>query len=220
MADNDRVRQAVTREVNWYASMTVPAATADVEVFARVEQLRPRLLDDFVLRIDAEIRVFAVARNFPRLHGKLAENGSTSSTLVNMPVFVKLPNLAAFEDLLSIRHQIETSSTGVRSGRVSSSGILTLNVYYQSTASLNGTVTEFQHGRPLRGSQLTLLSFEDESVLTTTTAGSDGKYVFYDVRPGTYKVEVAAADYETQVQVAVINYRDTVDFVLHRKLDA
>ena len=137
-----------------------------------------------------------------------------------MPVFVKLPNLATFEDILSIRHQIETNSTRIRSGRVSASGVLALNVTYQSTASLNGTVTEFQHGKPLRGGQLALLGYDDGSVLATTTTGSDGKYVFYDVRPGTYRVEVTAADYETEVQVAVINFRDTVDFVLHRKLDA
>lgn len=219
MAENERVRQEVSREVNWYASMTVPSTTMEVDVFARAESLKPHLLEEYVLRIDTQIRVFAVVRGKDQNRGKIFTDSNNSSTLVSMPVFVRLPNLAAFGDILSIRHQIELSNASVRSGRVSVSGLLNIIVNYQSTASLNGRVTEFQHGRPLRDSQLSLLNYDDRNVLTTTTTGSDGRYVFFDLKPGTYLVEVTATDYETEEQVAVVSFRDTVDFVLHRKLN-
>ena len=219
MAENEQVRQEVSREVNWYASLTMPRDTTEVDVFARSESLKPHLLEEYMLRIDTQIRVFAVARGNDPNRGEIFSGSNNSSSLVSMPVFVKLPNLAAFEDILSIRHQIESTSASVRSGRVSVSGLLNLSVIYQSAASLNGRVTEFQHGRPLKGSQLSLMNYDNKSILATKTTGNDGKYVFSDLKPGTYLVEVAATDYETEVQVAVVSFRDTVDFILHRKIN-
>lgn len=219
MAENEQVRQEVAREVNWYASLTLPSATTEVDVFARTESLKPHLLEECVLRIDTQIRVFAVVKNKEQNRGEIFSGNNNSSALISMPVFVRLPNLVAFEDILSVRHQIESTSATVRSGRVFASGLLNLNVIYHSAASLNGRVTEFQHKRPLRGSQLSLLNYDDKSVMATATTDNDGRYVFSDLKPGTYLVEVAAADYETEVQVAVVNFRDTVDFILHRKLN-
>src|SRR5258708_2725912 len=69
------------------------------------------------------------------------------------------------------------------------------------TGSITGTVTDAS-GAVVRGDRVTRTNEGTGATLTTTT-GSDGVYNFSPVRIGSYKLDVSAANFKTEIQTHV-----------------
>lgn len=203
------IRRLDTKRLNWYGSITTGPGAGEPEIFARVESLEHRLLEEHILQINAAIRVFAVfgGGDYP----------GSYSTLVHAAAFMRLRPVAHPRDILSIRHRVDIAKVTVRPGRISVIGTLELEVEYLSPVSLDGRVTDFLTGQPVGGAKVTLLEMEGTRAVRETTTAADGTYTFADCDAGTYRVRVEADGYEPQEEIAVLLLRDTVNFVLYRR---
>ncbi|MDK2888960.1 MAG: hypothetical protein PWP72_1838 [Thermoanaerobacter sp.] len=80
-------------------------------------------------------------------------------------------------------------------------------------------VTAFATGQPVAGAKVLVLDMEQDKVLYETTTAADGSYAFEGIDAGTYRVRVEAPDYEPREEITVLFLRDTVNFVLHRRVE-
>jgi len=82
--------------------------------------------------------------------------------------------------------------------------VIEANLAYaqNSNANLSGTVTD-SSGAVIAGAQLTLSNTASKS---TSTYQSDdgGRYVFRDVEPGTYSLQVAKTGFQTTMQTGIV----------------
>ncbi|WP_027717011.1 carboxypeptidase-like regulatory domain-containing protein [Desulfovirgula thermocuniculi] len=203
------IRRLDTKRINWYGSITTRPGTGEPEIFARVESLEHRLLEEHILQVNAAIKLFAVfgSGDYPGGY----------STLVHASTFMRLRPVAHPRDILSIRHRVDIAKVTVRPGRISVIGTLELEVEYLSPVSLDGRVTDFLTGQPVGGARVILLEMENGRAVRETTTAADGTYAFADCDAGTYRVRVEAEGYEPQEEIAVLMLRDTVNFVLYRR---
>ncbi|WP_084062137.1 carboxypeptidase-like regulatory domain-containing protein [Desulfofundulus thermosubterraneus] len=213
------VRQITKKRINWYGSVTVHPAIAGVRIFPRVESLTHRVLENNVLQVQATIKLFAVAPPATDLPGQNGQGLHCFSSLVDTTTFIRLRPLAHSRDILSIRHEVGIEKTTMRPGRISVIGRLDIEVEYLSPVSLNGRVTAFATGQPVAGAKVQVLDMEQEEVLYETTTAADGSYAFEGIDAGTYRVRVQASHYEPREEIAVLMLQDTVNFVLHRRVD-
>ncbi len=215
MGKESAVRQQAGKKINWYGSLVVPSGVDEVEVLARVEDVRPQLLENSVLRVDVVARMFALlpARE------TLAEDRDGRRKLsknVDITSFIRLRHVNDFNDIVSVHHDITVDKVSARMGRVSVVGTLTLEVTYLSYVILEGTVREFPHNLPVRGALVSVMGMTGDEIIASDHTDRDGRYAFRDLSPGTYRVAVEAEGYESKDQVAVVMLHDRVNFTLHR----
>ncbi|WP_161486003.1 carboxypeptidase-like regulatory domain-containing protein [Desulfotomaculum copahuensis] len=220
MTDSGAVRQKALKEINWYGSVTAGLpVTSGLQVYARVESLAHRLLENGVLQVNAVIKLFAVPGSGKK-NGCFGQNGQPAVCFtgrVDTSTFIKLRPVKGPQDILSIRHRIKVEKTTARPGRISVIGSLKIEVEYLSPVSLNGRVTVFATGQPLKDAAIKVLDMNEERVLHETATGADGTYIFEGIETGTFLVHAEAEGFEPQEQIAVIMLQDTVNFVLHRR---
>jgi hypothetical protein len=186
-----------------------------VDVLARVENIRPRLLENSVLRVDVLIRMFVVLPE----EGVEMETGTARKKIVkdiDVSSFIQLRNVQDFDQIVSVHHEINVDRVSLRMGRVSTVGTLGLEVTYLGYVVLEGTVSEFPGGVAVRDAQVKVKDLDGGQVLFSTTTDREGKYVFNELGPGTYRVAVEAEGFEGAEQVAVVMLHDQVNFTLHR----
>jgi len=211
------MRHTAVKRINWYGTIPTAEAGAGMKVFPRVESLTHRLLENGVLQINAVIKLFAVPGAGGEPPPCREEARGCYTRVVETSTFIGLRALIEPADIISIHHQVKADKITVRPGRISVIGSLKIEVEYLSPVVLNGRVTVFAAGQPLKGATVKLLDMEGGGELHETVTGSDGAYLFEGIRAGTYLVRAEAPGFEPQEQVAVIMLRDTVNFVLHRK---
>jgi uncharacterized surface anchored protein len=215
MGKENTVRQVAKKEYNWYGSVGVPVGVDNVNVLARVESIRPRLLDNSVLRVDVLVRLFIIlpgnggAADHDPVRKKIAKD-------IDTIVFVQLRRVQDFDNVVSIHHRISVDKVSVRMGRVSVVGTLGLEVTYLGYVILEGMVSEFPRHAPVRGAAVYVKKLDGGEVLHSTTTDKNGHYVFNEIDPGTYRVVVEAEGYEVGEDVAVVMLHDEVNFILHR----
>jgi uncharacterized surface anchored protein len=215
MTKENTVRHVAKKEFNWYGSVGVPAGVDSVDVLARVENIRPRLLENSVLRVDVLIRMFVVLPE----EGVEMETGTARKKIVkdiDVSSFIQLRNVQDFDQIVSVHHEINVDRVSLRMGRVSTVGTLGLEVTYLGYVVLEGTVSEFPGGVAVRDAQVKVKDLDGGQVLFSTTTDREGKYVFNELGPGTYRVAVEAEGFEGAEQVAVVMLHDQVNFTLHR----
>lgn len=215
MTKENTVRQVAKKEINWYGSVMVPAGAENVDVLARVENTRPLLLENSVLRVDVLIRLFVVLPE----KGAQMETGTAGKKItkdIDVSSFIQLRNVRDFDQVVSVHHEIGVDRVSLRMGRVSTVGTLSLEVTYLGYVVLEGTVNEFPRGLAVPNAQVKVTDLDREQVLSSTTTNREGKYVFNELGPGTYRVLVEAEGFESDEQVAVVMLHDQVNFTLHR----
>ncbi len=220
MAGAKKIRQEVTKEFNWYGSVAVPRVMDSPQVYARVQSLRSRLVEESVLRVDAVIRAFIVG---DVKHHIIPENEKPAIRRINKDVetttFMKLRNVDSVRDIKSVRHKVNVNKVSFRGDRVSVIGDMTLVVTYLSSVVLEGTVVEFPKGSPVKGAAVKVKEINTGRLVSATTSGTDGSYAFAEMDPGTFMIEVEAENYQKEERVAVVMLKDNVDFILHRHVE-
>jgi uncharacterized protein (TIGR02145 family) len=78
---------------------------------------------------------------------------------------------------------------------------------------VNGYVTDTETGQPIPAAKVTVNPIND-----TTSTGIDGKYLFKNLIPGNYEVEVSKAPYAKDRRSAIVVSADNteIDFELHK----
>ncbi|SFR08233.1 carboxypeptidase-like regulatory domain-containing protein [Desulfoscipio geothermicus] len=215
MGKENTVRQVAKKEYNWYGSVGVPVGVYNVNVLARVESIRPQLLENSVLRVGVLVRLFVILpKNGVEPDHDLACKKITKD--IDTTFFVQLRRVQDFENIVSIHHRISVDKVSVRMGRVSVVGTLGLDVTYLGYVILEGMVSEFPRNTPVRGAAVHVKELDGGEVLHSTTTDKNGQYVFNEIDPGTYRVIVEAEGYEGGEDVAVVMLHDEVNFILHR----
>lgn len=220
MAASKKIRQEVKKRFNWYGSLAVPKKMNDPRAFARLQSLHSRLLEDSVLRVDANIRLFVVGNVAQSV---VSEDEQPAIRKVNRDIetttFIRLRNVDSVRDVVSIRHDIRVDKVSYRGDRVSVIGAMSLMVSYLSDVVLEGTVIEFPKGNPVNGATVKVKDMDSGKLLVSTSTGPDGTYAFADIDPGTFTVEVEAEGFQREERAAVVMLKDTVDFTLHKIID-
>lgn len=198
--------------------MVSPTA-AGSKIYSRVESINHRLLENNVLQVNATIKLFVVAPSGDHSPAVNGEGARCFSNLVQTTTFIRLRPVAHPRDILSIRHDVGIEKTTFRPGRISVIGSLEIQVEYLSPVSLNGEVTAFATGQPVGGATIKVLDMERDRVFYETTTAADRSYSFEGIDAGTDRVRVEAPDYEPQEEIAVIMLQDTVNFVLHSRIE-
>lgn len=215
MAKENTVKQVSKKDYNWYGSVGVPVGADNIKVLARVENMRPQLLDNSVLRVDVSVRMFVLLP----VDGEEDDGGYERKKIIkdiNTTVFVQLRRVGDFNNIVSIHHDIKVDKVSVRMGRVSVVGVLSLEVTYLGYVVLEGSVSEFPRKTPVQGALVNVKELDGEEMLFSTTTDRNGNYVFTDIDPGTYRVIIEAEGFEVGEDVAVVMLHDEVNFILHR----
>lgn len=215
MARESAMRQVTNKDFNWYGSLGVPIGVEQVNVVARVEKVRPVLLENSVLRVDVVIRMFTILPE----NGTQQEAGAIKKSIdkdIDLVFFVQLRHVKDFNNVVSVQHEIVVDKAIVRMGRVSVVGTLKLEVTYLGYVFLEGSVSGFPRNAPVLGALVTVKGVDNQEVLFSTTTGRDGGYIFRELSPGTYRVAVEAEGYRSIEQMAVVMLHDRVNFTLHR----
>jgi len=213
MAREGAMRQVTNKDFNWYGSLGVPVGVDKVNVVARVEKVRPNLLENSVLRVDVLIRVFTI------LPEKGTQQGAVRKSIekdIDLVCFVQLRHVEDFKNVVSVQHEIIVEQVSLRMGRVSIVGTLKLEVTFLGYVILEGMVSGFPRNAPVPGALVTVKGADTQDVLFSTTTGRDGGYIFRELSPGTYRVAVEAEGYRSIEQMAVVMLHDRVNFTLHK----
>ncbi|KJS71484.1 MAG: hypothetical protein JL56_14665 [Desulfotomaculum sp. BICA1-6] len=213
MARESAMRQVTNKDINWYGSMGVPTGINNVNVVARVEKVRPSLLENSLLRVDVVIRMFTI------LPENRTQQGAVQKSIekdIDLVCFVQLRHVEDFKNVVSVQHEIVVDKVSLRMGRVSIVGTLKLEVTYLGYVILEGLVSGFPRNAPVPGALVTVKDAQHQDVLFSTTTGRDGGYIFSELSPGTYRVAVEAEGYRSNEQMAVVMLHDRVNFTLHR----
>lgn len=220
MAGVKKIRQEVKKDFSWYGSLAVPGEIMDPQVYARMQFLHTRLLEDSVLRVDAGIRIFVVGSVEEDVSQEVEKPGIRKVHKdVDTTTFIKLRNVDSMKDVMSIHHEVRVDKVSYRGDRVSVIGTISFRVVYLGPVILGGTVTEFPRGNPVNGATVKVKDMDSGKLLATTTTGPDGSYAFNDINPGAFTVEVEAEGFQKEERVAVVMLKDIVDFTLHKSVN-
>ena len=217
MAEDTAIRKIICKNINWSGVVTVPILGWRPNVYARVEKLVPSVAwQKNVLQIDMDIKLFAVDDE----EQDIAENSDEKkifTSQIQISGYVNLHHNMTIKDIQYINHNLIIEKSSNRPGQVYMKGIVELEICYIARATLKGAVKEFLTNSPIRGALVTLTELDKEETLFTATTGSEGKYIFNDIRAGTFRVVASADGYEAKDSIAVIMLHDKVDFVLHKE---
>ena len=215
MAEQSPSIDVLEKEIDWSSTVGITMPISSAEVYQRVENIVPSLLENGVLRIQATLKLFAVVSSTQQQ--KHVFNPAKMFTKdVELNTFITLHNGITREDIISIEHQEEIKNFVPRPDNIIVSGVLRLKISYAVHLVLDGTVTDFATGAPINGATLNVMHIENRELAASTNTGSNGRFFFKNLPPGIYLLEALNEGHKPEHKVSVIKTRDTVIFVLHR----
>ena len=207
--------QTLEKAMDWRSLVAVNIPVSDIELYHRVEKIEPTLLENGTLRIQTQLKLFAVvAAGKEQKHildpAKIYTNDLDINMFFNLNADIKR------EDILSVEHQVIIEDYVPRPDKIIVSGTLTIKISYIIHPLLEGSVTRFSNREPVGGITINVRKIDSDEILSTTSTGSNGKYFFTNLLPGVYLVEALNDSVKPEQKVSVMKTRDTVNFVLHK----
>lgn len=215
MAAHDISAQTSEKVMDWTSLIPVNMPVSGVELYHRVEKIVPALLENGTLRVQTQLKLFAVVAT-QKEQKHLFNPSKIYSNNMDINMFFNLNTDMRREDILSVDHQVLIKNYVPRPDKIIVSGTLTIIVGYILHPILEGSVTRFFNGEPVGGITINVRKIDSEEIISTTSTGNNGKYFFGDLPPGVYLVEALTDSIKPVQKISVIHTRDTVNFVLNK----
>jgi hypothetical protein len=207
--------QTLEKSIDWTSLVGVNIPVSEVELYHRVERIEPTLLANGTLRVQTQLKLFAVVSN-EKEQKHLFNPAKIYTNDMDINMFFNLNTDIRREDILSVDHQVLVKNYVPRPDKIIVSGTLTVTIRYMIHPVLEGSVKRFSNGTPVGGITINVRRINSEEIVSTTSTGANGKYYFNNLPPGVYLVEAFTNPDKPEQKVSVITTRDTVNFVLHQ----
>jgi len=214
MAEQNAAINALKKEIGWTSSIGVTMPVSDAEVYQRVENVKPALLDNGILRVQLTLKLMAVIASAYD-NGQVFKPAKVFTNHAEIVSFVSLYEGIKREDITSIDNRVVIKDYFFRPDKIIVNGTLNLKIKYLVHLVLEGLVTEFPGGTPVKGATVNARNPETNDIIAATKTGGNGKYFFKNLKPGIYLIEVHSEAHRPDQKISVVNTRDTVNFSLH-----
>lgn len=215
MTKQELLINSLEKEIGWTSSIGVTIPLSNAKVYHRVEKLKPDLLDNGFLRVQLILKLIAiVASKYDSEH--VFKPSKVFTNDVEIVSFAELYEGISRNDITSIDNQVKIKNYFLRPDKIIVNGTVNLKISYVVHLGLDGVVTEFLSGAPVKGATVNARDIENNEIIATTKTNSSGRYFFKNLKPGIYLIEAHSESHKPEQKVSVVNARDTVNFSLHK----
>jgi uncharacterized membrane protein len=214
MAEQHAAINALEKKIGWTSSIGVTMPVSNAEIYQRVEKVKPALLDNGILWVQITIKLMAVITSAYN-DEQVLKPAKVFTNHAEIISFVYLYEGIKREDITSIDNQVEIEDYFFRPDKIIINGNLNLKIKYLVNLVLEGLVTAFPGGAPLKGATVNVRNTETNDIIATTTTGGNGRYFLKNLKPGIYLIEAHSKTHRSDQKISVVKTRDTVNFSLH-----